>query len=276
MYESNQLYIRVFDADHRSIDQRWNTRDVRSTYWRLYVNDRSGAALRLTDAGGTRWAIPARRTVLVPAWVGFSCENQRAIEHRYVHFDVIGLPAPVTRRWFEQPLTVEPAPSETKTAWDDLARRAAEAIDGATERADPATVLRVQAATGEAVARALTLRLNHEALHPRLTGTSDLRPALDYIERHLNGDLSVETLAELAHMSAGHFSRLFRERMGQPPARFVRDRRIARAAQMLVFTDRTIDAVAAAVGFNDRFHFTRVFARYMGVPPARYRRTDRV
>ena len=80
MYESNQLYIRLFDADRRTIDHRWASHNVRSTYWRLYVNDRSGAALRLADAAKTRWAIPPAMPVLVPAWVGFSCENREVID----------------------------------------------------------------------------------------------------------------------------------------------------------------------------------------------------
>jgi AraC-like DNA-binding protein len=54
----------------------------------------------------------------------------------------------------------------------------------------------------------------------------------------------------------------------------VQDRRLSRAAELLVSTDQSIDHIAETCGFANRYYFTRVFAQRMGCPPARYR-TDR-
>jgi transcriptional regulator GlxA family with amidase domain len=137
-------------------------------------------------------------------------------------------------------------------------------------------MLTVQAVTAEAVAGALHATGSHDRLQRWLSGGSRVRPAVDYVERNLDTDLSAAALARVCGFSEGHFARVFREELGQTPARFVLDRRIAHAAQRLVFTRNTIEAIAEDTGFADRFHFSRVFAKRMGLPPARYRKAKRV
>ena len=265
----DQLHIRLFDTRSLPIDERWNAANVCSTFWRLYVNDQPGASLLLAeDSGEQAWAIPPRRVVLVPAWVRFSCANRRELRHRFVHFEVMGLPAPLTRELFDRPLVLPDRSEQT--------RRTVEAIDAASDRHDPAAALATEAVTAEAVAIALGDRRSHARLLRWLEGGARTRPAVEHIETHLAGDLGNEALAAVCGMSEGHFARVFREELGQTPARFVLDRRIAHAAQRLVFTDDTIDAIAADAGFADRFHFSRAFARRMGLPPARYRKSERV
>ena len=150
------------------------------------------------------------------------------------------------------------------------------AIDAASEDPHPALMLTVQAATAEALACALRATGSQDRLQRWLGGGSRVRRAVDHIERNLATDLSAAVLARVCGFSEGHFARVFREELGQTPARFVLDRRIAHAAQRLVFTGDTIEAIAEDTGFADRFHFSRVFAKRMGLPPARYRKTKRV
>ena len=76
---------------------------------------------------------------------------------------------------------------------------------------------------------------------------------------------------EIALTSESRFIRCFRDATGQTPARYVQDRRLRRAAEALVATDRSIDEIAERCGFANRYYFTRVFSQRMGVSPARYR-----
>jgi len=264
------LYIRVIEAKRRPIDAGWDAAGVRSAFWRGYVNDRHGPALRLAGAPAEPWPIPPHAVVLVPAGVGFSCLNTRRVDHAFVHFDVSGLPLPLVRELFPRPMVVPAARGS------EAAARFREAVTEATRRPDPVSWLRVQSVAGEALGRALEARRDHERLAFWFSGSPRLRPAFRYIEGHLGEALPVATLARTCHLSGGHFSRLFRRATGQTPARFVLERRIARAAELLAFSDRPIESIATSVGFSDRFHFSRVFARLMGLPPARYRRREPV
>jgi len=82
-------------------------------------------------------------------------------------------------------------------------------------------------------------------------------------------------LARLACMSEDGFIRAFRKWMNRTPARYVAEVRIREACRMMTETDRSIDAVADALGFPDRFCLSRVFKRLTGFSPARYRRSRR-
>lgn len=99
-----------------------------------------------------------------------------------------------------------------------------------------------------------------------------LGPLLLWITEHLEEDLSVEALARRSAMSARTFARRFRDETGTTPHAWVTRQRVLRAEQLLETTDRSVDRIAADVGFGNaatlRHHFTRARA----VSPQRYRR----
>jgi transcriptional regulator GlxA family with amidase domain len=88
---------------------------------------------------------------------------------------------------------------------------------------------------------------------------------------HLDQDLRVEKLAARANLSPRHFSRLFAEVFGRPPARHVEDLRLTEARRMLGQDGVSIQRTAAAVGFASADVFRRAFARRFGLSPAEYR-----
>jgi AraC family transcriptional regulator len=102
-------------------------------------------------------------------------------------------------------------------------------------------------------------------------GQQELLSVLHYVEENLDAHLSNALLAEIARTSESRFIRRFREATGRTPGRFVQDRRLRRAADLLVSTARSIEEIAQECGFANRYHFTRVFSQRMGCPPARYR-----
>ncbi len=82
----------------------------------------------------------------------------------------------------------------------------------------------------------------------------------------------VAGMAREAGLAPDHFSRVFRDGVGERPQAFVRRQRISRAQQLLVQTDLQVNEIAHALGFRDGFYFSRQFRAVCGVPPSRYRR----
>jgi transcriptional regulator GlxA family with amidase domain len=99
-----------------------------------------------------------------------------------------------------------------------------------------------------------------------------LREARRYILENIACDLSVETLAERAHMSPRHFARSFRVETGVTPARYVESVRLEAARRALEDTPAPVAAVARACGFPTAETMRRSFLRALGVGPAEYRR----
>jgi transcriptional regulator GlxA family with amidase domain len=92
-----------------------------------------------------------------------------------------------------------------------------------------------------------------------------------WIAAHLRADLSVEMLAERAHLCPRHFSRKFKHAFGVTPADFVERLRLDEARRRLSARADSIEAIADSVGFNSADAFRRAFERRFGVSPSGYR-----
>jgi len=101
------------------------------------------------------------------------------------------------------------------------------------------------------------------------------RRAKAFIDANLARNVSLSEIAETCRLSASHFSRAFRNTTGRPPHRWMLERRIAIAKQLLAAGALPLGQIATDCGFADACHFSRVFARLMGEPPAAWRRTNR-
>lgn len=94
-----------------------------------------------------------------------------------------------------------------------------------------------------------------------------LRCVLDYIRTHLAEDLTLEQIAQEAHLSPYHFMRLFKQSMGQSVYQYVLDQRLEAAKRLLVAGKLSICEVALQTGFHDQSHFHRHFKRRYRVTP---------
>jgi len=99
-----------------------------------------------------------------------------------------------------------------------------------------------------------------------------MRRLIAYIEEHLDGNLSLETMAAQVDVSALYLARAFKVAIGQSPHQYVLARRLERAKELLRNTDMPIVDVALASGFSSQSHLSNWFVRLVGVSPAVYRR----
>jgi transcriptional regulator GlxA family with amidase domain len=104
---------------------------------------------------------------------------------------------------------------------------------------------------------------------------ASLRRVHEYVDRHLDRTISLGELAKLTGLSVFHFARSFKQSQGTTPHRYVMQRRIERARDMLVTTDLPLCEIAFAAGFADQSHLARHFRQQVGVPPGYFRRSTR-
>ena len=93
----------------------------------------------------------------------------------------------------------------------------------------------------------------------------------DYMSANLDGDLSLDALAEVAAMSRFHWHRVFRAMTGETQADAVRRLRLTRAAHWLVETDWPIGEILRRSGFANERSFIRAFTALHGLTPAAFR-----
>ena len=108
----------------------------------------------------------------------------------------------------------------------------------------------------------------------RLDDLVRLRRARDRIDRDYAEPLDVPALAREALMSAGHFSRSFREEYGETPYAYLMTRRIERAKALLRRGDLSVTEVCVAVGCTSLGSFSSRFSELVGESPSAYRARD--
>jgi transcriptional regulator GlxA family with amidase domain len=131
-----------------------------------------------------------------------------------------------------------------------------------------------------AIARQLVLFLRRPGNQTQFSATlaaqeperESLREVQRYVVEHVSENLSVEALAERAHMSPRNFARAFAAETGITPGRYVERVRLEAARRALEDSAEPVASVAAKCGFGTAETMRRAFLRALGVAPAEYRR----
>jgi AraC family transcriptional regulator len=92
-----------------------------------------------------------------------------------------------------------------------------------------------------------------------------------HIDEALASTIRTDDCAAAARLSTSHFRRAFKVTFGLTFLRYVNQRRIERAQELMVMTDHPLGQIARRCGFADQSHFTRVFRRLVGPSPAIWR-----
>ena len=99
-----------------------------------------------------------------------------------------------------------------------------------------------------------------------------LNRVVTHIYDHLDDELDLNRLAEIACLSPHHWHRVYHAMFGETIAATVKRLRLHRAAGYLAQTSMAIEDIAARSGYPNLQSFTRIFGETYGMPPALYRR----
>ncbi len=97
--------------------------------------------------------------------------------------------------------------------------------------------------------------------------------ALHFIDDHLDAELSLESIAEVAHYSPFHFHRIFKAIIGETLNSYINRRRIEKTASVLLHKQEvSITELCLQYGFTSNSSFTRAFKKFYGVSPSQFRK----
>ncbi|NJO24706.1 MAG: AraC family transcriptional regulator [Bacteroidia bacterium] len=95
--------------------------------------------------------------------------------------------------------------------------------------------------------------------------------SIQFMQENLDKMLSLEEIAKSIHLSASHYSAIFRKKTGFSPIEYFNQLKAQKACQYLLFTDLQVKEIAYQLGFEDQYYFTKMFHKLMGVTPNEYR-----
>lgn len=106
-----------------------------------------------------------------------------------------------------------------------------------------------------------------------MSGTiKNVMAAIDYIENHLQDNPDLETVADAVHYSKYHLHRIFTDTTGLTIQTYMQRRRLTKAAELLVFSDRPILEIALLSGYESQQSFTDIFKVMYKKSPGKFRK----
>ena len=238
----------------------YTTRDGKNALLILYTLRGKG---RLTY-GGKTYSLPPASLVFLDCrkWHDYRADSPDGWSYRFLHFDGEGVQ--FYKRQLENKFTVL-RPRDTT----QIDRYFAE-IDRLT---GDDSLMAVARRSNMVVSILWRLLEQHTAaVASSVNLRSDMREVREYIQSHLDEDLSLEQLLSVVHLSKYHFVRIFKESFGVTPGKYILRSRMSTARRLLVTTALPVYEIAAMVGFSDPASFYRAFREIEGVSPGSVRR----
>lgn len=103
-----------------------------------------------------------------------------------------------------------------------------------------------------------------------------IQQTIEWIEAHLDADISTDEIIHVSGFSQYHFHRIFKESVGLSVTEYIRMRRLTNAANLLLHSDERILDIALLYQFESQESFTRAFKKLYHLPPGQYRKEMRI
>ena len=100
-----------------------------------------------------------------------------------------------------------------------------------------------------------------------MSNLAKIQTAIDFIEKNLYKDISLDNISRSVGMSKFHFHRIFKDLVKVTVAEYIRNRRLSNAAEQLAGTDLRIIDVAVEAKFGSQAAFTKSFKKLFGINP---------
>ena len=231
----------------------WNYEHICDYFWHLYCNPESeDCGVRFEDQV---FPLTENRMLIIPPYTIYSVYSSSPIRHFFVHFLPEGNIFSIRRHpWY--------IPSDLP-----MIRQIENIMDTGPDSWQMPCIVAgvVQRALGMLPAEAF---LNPQAgiVDPRIDN------AIKFYMNNIDEKIKNSIIAQKLGMSIQNFERMFKLQTGMAPRKFHRLRQMQVTADMLRFTQVSIEDIALKMGYADRFVLSRIFKKYYGISPAAYRK----
>lgn len=118
---------------------------------------------------------------------------------------------------------------------------------------------------------ALCCEIASQAEYESVSGNKTVNRAAAWIELNLNRPIALEDVSDALGYNKRYLSRIFREHMKMTVNKFIADKKLALAKQLLTGSDETVTSIASKLGFFDAGYFMRLFKKHEGITCLEYR-----
>lgn len=105
-----------------------------------------------------------------------------------------------------------------------------------------------------------------------LLNVNAIETPIRYIRKHFQNNITIEELAEVAHLSVSALERRFKKYLAKSPSQFINEVRLENARKLLLETVLPIGEVAFQCGFSSPSYFSKQFQILFGISPSQLRK----
>lgn len=259
-------------------DGDWNWKDVNSPFTRIFYVEKGEALLHLPESTVT---LRPGHMYIIPAYTKHSYQCEGLFVHYYLH----------VYEGFKNEMNMMELydfPTEVDADDDDkhIFRRLTEkhpyaSLPGSNPQSyagkftDYVQRYRDMPLWQKMELRGVLLvlfsRFMREMVPHVWTTNERIKQVLNYIHTHIDKNIDVEKLADVACVTKPYMIRLFKREFGISPLQYINNKKVERAQLMLYTTALPVKEVAYALGFTDNSYFIRLFRKQVGVTPQEYR-----
>ena len=233
--------------------KRWNYKDLKARFWRLYQHDEAGAAIMI---GKQRLSLDPDQVYLIPPDVHFSAHTDKILTQLNINFQIPPFSGLVDAEFYQIGITPE-------------IRRLIMLCRKYFKEKD-IEILRL---SGVALVSCCLMELPREMLRKRETADSRIASLCSTLEGLYHEKNDIRRMMNITGMgSKSTLMRNFRKTTGTTPHQFQLKKKYAYAAELLKTTDLTIGEICETVGIGDQYQFSKYFKKLYGLPPSIYRK----
>ncbi len=278
----------LLNVDYVQLNKSWNYKHIISPFYRLYlISEGCGTLYNATQS----ITLESGYLYLIPSFTSCSYVCPEHLIQYYLHIledssdeaslfianrKIMKVPAISTDfTHFKRLLELNPERGllKSENPEDYEKRPIIQGFQELNNRLSLSAYVEIQGIMLQLVSR--FLEVASFQLEPASTIPFKVSEAIRYIQTHLQTNLTVEHLAEIAHQNPDYFSRIFKENTGERPLAYIQLKRIERAQFLMITSDLTFNEIAAETGFESLAYFSRMFKKVTGQTPSVYRKNNR-
>lgn len=247
------LSLTVLEHGFFSGDARWNFRDIRSPFSRLYCTiGGDGAVIR----AGKRTRLRPGRAYLIPINTANDYTCTTGVEKFFIHFRLEAFPGRDVFDGIESVLETPCSAAELSAIKDAVG----------TERLN--AVVKAKGVLFGIISRLIPPT---GGVSPLIKVRDKYRLLFSAIDRADFMAVKLSSVAEEMGLSHAALSRNFKRDTGMTLTAYLAAKAVDRAREELLLTDKKVREIAAGLGLGDEFYFSRFFKKHTKLSPAEYR-----
>ena len=251
----NEFQFKIQDARWAKVTDQWKNFVSLYPYNRLYFITEGTATLSLKD---TELVLQPGHCYFLPSYQIVTANCKQSMTHYFIHFQEMENTPYSLFDFYKMPKELKVDPSLTLTLFQT-------AVANRNQKT-PEEYYYLYGAFNMLIAPFFAQAEPYDSKDPKLI------QILEYINKHLEENITVAELANIMSLTVNHFSHVFKTAFGISPKKYILRKKLNYAQNLLAQPYFNVNEIAHKLAFDNETYFSRLFKEKFGISPSEYKK----